>query len=85
MPEPPGRGPRATSFARHVHRDQVAPELGQAFTYDRDSFTSGETFRYDGERLGTDFLNGIVYDPAAETFYLTGTWWPTMFEVRFVQ
>jgi glutamine cyclotransferase len=37
------------------------------------------------ERIDDDaVLNGIAYDPAADTFLLTGKWWPTMFEVRFV-
>jgi len=29
-------------------------------------------------------LNGIAYDPEADTFWLTGKLWPQMFEVRFV-
>jgi glutaminyl-peptide cyclotransferase len=33
---------------------------------------------------GEDVLNGIAYDPEAETFWLTGKFWPQMFEVRFV-
>ncbi|CAN5386475.1 glutaminyl-peptide cyclotransferase [soil metagenome] len=32
-----------------------------------------------------DVLNGIAYDPATDTFLLTGKWWPTTFEVRFVE
>ena len=28
-------------------------------------------------------LNGIAYDPEAETFYLTGKLWPKLFAVRF--
>ena len=36
------------------------------------------------EKRGTDVLNGIAYDPAKKTFLLTGKYWPTMFEVRFV-
>jgi glutamine cyclotransferase len=32
-----------------------------------------------------DVLNGIAYDPDADTFYITGKWWPKMFEVRFVE
>jgi glutamine cyclotransferase len=31
-----------------------------------------------------DVLNGIAYDPASETFLITGKLWPTIFEVRFV-
>jgi glutamine cyclotransferase len=36
------------------------------------------------ELRDADVLNGIAYDPAADTFYITGKWWPKMFEVRFV-
>ena len=36
------------------------------------------------EARGVDVLNGIAYDPATKTFLLTGKFWPTMFEVRFV-
>ncbi len=35
------------------------------------------------ERSGTDVLNGIAWNPRTETFYVTGKWWPTMFEVTF--
>ena len=31
-----------------------------------------------------EVLNGIAYNPTADTFYITGKWWPKMFEVRFV-
>ena len=37
------------------------------------------------DRLGAEVLNGIAYDPNADTFYITGKWWPKMFEVRFVE
>ena len=36
------------------------------------------------EKRGADVLNGIAYDPATKNFLLTGKYWPTMFEVRFV-
>ena len=29
-------------------------------------------------------LNGIAYDPADNTFLLTGKLWPKLFRVRFV-
>ena len=32
-----------------------------------------------------DVLNGIAYNPLAQTFYVTGKWWPRLFEVRFVK
>jgi len=36
------------------------------------------------EARGVDVLNGIAYSPETDTFYITGKWWPKMFEVRFV-
>ena len=36
------------------------------------------------EANGVDVLNGIAYDPSTKTFLLTGKYWPTLFEVRFV-
>jgi len=32
-----------------------------------------------------DVLNGIAYNTADDTFYITGKLWPTLFEVRFVE
>ncbi|MBF6087275.1 glutaminyl-peptide cyclotransferase [Nocardia cyriacigeorgica] len=37
-----------------------------------------------GERAGADVLNGITQIPGTDRFLLTGKYWPTMFEVRFV-
>ncbi len=34
------------------------------------------------ERRGADVLNGIAYNPARQVFYLTGKFWPKLFEVR---
>lgn len=36
------------------------------------------------ERAQTDVLNGIAWDPDAQTFLITGKWWPWLYEVRFV-
>ena len=36
------------------------------------------------EMVGSEVLNGIAYDSATGNFLLTGKYWPTMFEVRFV-
>ncbi len=35
------------------------------------------------EARGVDVLNGIAFNPGAETFYITGKLWPKMFEVTF--
>lgn len=34
------------------------------------------------ERRGADVLNGIAYNPTRQVFYLTGKFWPKLFEVR---
>ncbi len=36
-----------------------------------------------GEKARVDVLNGIAYDPVSETFWLTGKFWPKMFQVTF--
>lgn len=35
------------------------------------------------EREAADVLNGIAYHPQRETFFLTGKYWPRLFEVSF--
>jgi glutamine cyclotransferase len=36
------------------------------------------------QRAQCDDLNGIAYDRHKRTFLLTGKYWPTLFEARFV-
>jgi glutamine cyclotransferase len=36
------------------------------------------------ERAGAEALNGIASDASTGHFLLTGKYWPTLFEVRFV-
>ena len=36
------------------------------------------------EKSRVDVLNGIAYDPVSKTFWLTGKFWPRMFQVVFV-
>ncbi|HEY0709225.1 MAG TPA: glutaminyl-peptide cyclotransferase [Polyangia bacterium] len=36
------------------------------------------------ERQNTDVLNGIAYVPERGTFFITGKYWPRLFEVKFV-
>jgi len=35
------------------------------------------------DRIGTDVLNGIAYDAAGDRLFVTGKWWPKLFEVRW--
>lgn len=37
------------------------------------------------ERRGTDVLNGIAWDAAADRIFVTGKWWPKLFEIRVVE
>ena len=59
---------------------RIDPETGRVTDYiDATGLLQG------ADRSGAEVLNGIAYDPTAETFYITGKWWPKMFEVRFVE
>ena len=33
------------------------------------------------ERAGTDVLNGIAYDAAADRLFVTGKWWPRIYQI----
>jgi glutamine cyclotransferase len=59
---------------------RIDPETGRVADYiDASGLLQGD------DLIGSEVLNGIAYDPTAETFYITGKWWPKMFEVRFVE
>ena len=59
---------------------RIDPESGRVTDYiDAAGLLQGP------DRFGAEVLNGIAYDPEADTFYITGKWWPKMFEVRFVE
>lgn len=36
------------------------------------------------EAVGTDVLNGIAYDAAGDRLFVTGKWWPKLFEIKIV-
>lgn len=58
---------------------RIDPETGHVTDYiDAAGLLQGD------DLFGSEVLNGIAYNPVAETFYITGKWWPKMFEVRFV-
>jgi len=31
----------------------------------------------------SEAFNGIAYNPSSKTFYVTGKWWPALFEIKF--
>ena len=59
---------------------RIDPDTGRVTDYiDAAGLLQGD------DLIGAEVLNGIAYDPTADTFYITGKWWPKMFEVRFVE
>ena len=38
----------------------------------------------DEQRSGTDVLNGIAYNPESKNLYVTGKYWPKLFEIKLV-
>jgi glutamine cyclotransferase len=36
------------------------------------------------EQAGADVLNGIAYDAAGDRLFVTGKWWPKLFEIKVV-
>jgi glutamine cyclotransferase len=36
------------------------------------------------DRAKADVLNGIAYDPAGDRLFVTGKWWPRLFEIKLV-
>ncbi|MGB6058570.1 MAG: glutaminyl-peptide cyclotransferase, partial [Microthrixaceae bacterium] len=39
----------------------------------------------ESERMQVDVLNGIAHLPGTDRFFVTGKWWPTMFEVSLIE
>jgi glutamine cyclotransferase len=37
------------------------------------------------DRTGVDVLNGIAYDAASDRLFVTGKWWPRVFEITLVK
>jgi glutaminyl-peptide cyclotransferase len=37
------------------------------------------------ERANTDVLNGIAYDAEHDRLFVTGKWWPKLFEIKLVK
>jgi glutamine cyclotransferase len=37
----------------------------------------------DNKSPGHDYLNGIAYNPASKTIFVTGKRWPSIYEIKF--
>lgn len=44
-----------------------------------------ESSGQDGQGGAADVLNGIAYDAAGDRLFVTGKWWPRLFEIRLVE
>jgi len=59
---------------------RIAPDTGRVSAYIdlRGLLTATE-------RANTDVLNGIAYDADHDRLFVTGKWWPKLFEIRLVK
>ena len=59
---------------------RIDPKTGQVL---RDYDLSG--LLPDQDRVNADVLNGIAYDPDGDHLYVTGKYWPKLFEIKLKQ
>ncbi len=57
---------------------RIDPETGEV-----DGIIDASGLLSPDEKSRVDVLNGIAYDPVSKTFWLTGKFWPKMFQVVF--
>jgi glutamine cyclotransferase len=71
-------------YANVWQTDRVAiiePQTGQVTAY---IDLSGLLEPEDYDDLPVDVLNGIAYDAAGDRLFVTGKWWPKLFEIELV-
>jgi glutaminyl-peptide cyclotransferase len=62
------------------HIVRIAPASGKVTGYiDLSGLLSN------GERADTDVLNGIAHDATHDRLFVTGKWWPKLFEIKLVK
>jgi len=59
---------------------RIAPDTGKVAAY-----IDLRGLLTPGERANTDVLNGIAYDAAHDRLFITGKWWPKLFEIKVVR
>ena len=62
------------------HIVRIAPATGKVTGY-----IEMRGLLSNGERANADVLNGIAYDAAKDRLFVTGKWWPKLFEVKLVK
>ncbi|MFC9892635.1 glutaminyl-peptide cyclotransferase [Nocardia sp. NPDC127579] len=74
--------PDGTVYANHFPTDKILridPDSGRVL-----AVIDASGLLTPAERVDTDVLNGIAHLPGTDHFLITGKYWPTIFEVRFV-
>jgi glutamine cyclotransferase len=61
------------------HLARIAPASGKVVGY-----IDLSRLLTPAERANTDVLNGIAYDAVHDRLFITGKWWPKLFEIRVV-
>jgi glutaminyl-peptide cyclotransferase len=62
------------------HIARIAPATGRVLGY-----VDLRGLLTPAERANTDVLNGIAYDAVHDRLFITGKWWPKLFEIRLVK
>jgi glutamine cyclotransferase len=61
---------------------QIEPETGKVIS---EINLEGILNMYTNPSDTIDYLNGIAYDAEGERFFVTGKWWPRLFEIELVE
>jgi glutaminyl-peptide cyclotransferase len=61
---------------------QIEPETGKVLS---EINLEGILNMYTNPSDTIDYLNGIAYDAAGERLFVTGKWWPRLFEIELVE
>ena len=59
---------------------RISPRSGQVLAW----IDLAGLLSADDRRQSVDVLNGIAYDPKEKRFFVTGKWWPKLFEIKLV-
>ena len=61
---------------------QIEPETGKVLS---EINLTGILNMYKNPADTVDYLNGIAYDHDADRLFVTGKWWPRIFEIKLVE
>jgi glutaminyl-peptide cyclotransferase len=61
---------------------QIEPETGKVLS---EINLTGILNMYKNPADTVDYLNGIAYDHDTDRLFVTGKWWPRIFEIKLVE